>query len=151
MRWRTLSIELSHICLLQNEYRTVEKQGLNASGAYYEVPHWMHLSFVIYDRPEEKRVYLSGLEEKTAPLQTCSWLDAYNIGANGFLRPQKFPQSILDNQYSSPKKKITSRTSSFSVLGNRAATPGKAKLVQEQGQARQLISGRKFRDILGKI
>ncbi len=105
----------------------------------------MHLSFVIYDRPEEKRVYLSGLENKTAPVQRGHWLDSYNIGANGFLRPQEFEESTLDNQLLKSKKP---NTSSFSAAGNMAATPGKAKVVQEQGQARQLISGRKFTDIL---
>jgi len=98
----------------------------------------MHLSFVIYDRPEEKRVYLSGLEDKTTRVQTGHWLNAYDIGPNGFLRPHSTPGSPI----------LTPKTSSFSAAGNRAATPGKAKLVQEQGQARQLISGRKFRDIL---
>ena len=107
----------------------------------------MHLSFVTYDRPEEKRVYLSGLEEETTPVQANSWLDAYDIGANGFLRPQPFHQPEEPSQ-SSPVLKPQSPTSSFSAAGNKAATPGKAKLVQERGQARQLISGRNFRDIL---
>lgn len=111
----------------------------------YEVPHWMHLSFVIYDRPEEKQVYLSGLENKTAPVQTGHCLDAYDIGPNGFLRPHEFQESTLDSQLQNSK---TSNPSSFSAAGNMAATPGRAKLVQEQGQARQLISGRKFTDIL---
>ncbi len=105
----------------------------------------MHLSFVIYDRPEEKRVYLSGLENKTTRVQRGHWLDAYDIGANGFLRPQEVEESTLDSQPLTPKKP---NISSFSAAGNMAATPGKAKVVQEQGQARQLISGRKFTDIL---
>ena len=105
----------------------------------------MHLSFVIYDRPEEKRVYLRGLEDKTTRVKTNSWLDAYNIGANGFLRPQNFQQDPTTPGMRNLKPKPSS---SFSAVGNRAATPGKAKVVQEQGQARQLISGRKFRDIL---
>jgi hypothetical protein len=105
----------------------------------------MHLSFVIYDRPEEKRVYLRGLENKTTPVQTGHWLDSYDISANGFLRPHEYQESTLDSQLLNSKK---TNTSSFSAAGNMAATPGKAKLVQEQGQARQLISGRKFTDIL---
>lgn len=105
----------------------------------------MHLSFVIYDRPEEKRVYLSGLENKTTRVQTGHWLDAFDIGANGFLRPQEVEESTLDSQLLHSKMP---NTSSFSAAGNMAATPGKAKVVQEQGQARQLISGRKFTDIL---
>jgi len=102
----------------------------------------MHLSFVIYDRPEEKRVYLRGLENKTTPVHIGHWFYTYDRVANGFLRPYKFHESTLDSQH------ISSKNSSFSAAGNMAATPGKAKLVQEQGQARQLISGRKFTDIL---
>jgi hypothetical protein len=103
----------------------------------------MHLSFVEYDRPEEKRVYLSGLEDKAAPVQTSSWFDSYDVGANGFLRPHLYQQ---DAGPTNPPQK--SSASSFSAAGNKAATPGKAKVVQEHGQARQLISGRNFRDIL---
>jgi len=139
-------LHIAPFFLYNNEYRAAEKQGIDAGETYYEVPHWMHLSFVIYDRPEEKQVYLSGLEDKNTPLQSSSWLDAYDIRANGFLRPPKFRQNITQGTQSLNPK--TSMNSSFSAVGNRAATPGKAKLIQEQGQARQLISGRKFRDIL---
>lgn len=133
------------MCVLQNEYRTVETEGVDASETYYEVPHWMHLSFVEYDRPEEKRVYLSGLEDKAAPVQTSSWFDSYDIGANGFLRPHLYQQDATPTN--NELERIPS-VSSFSAAGNKAATPGKAKVVQEHGQARQLISGRNFRDIL---
>jgi hypothetical protein len=102
----------------------------------------MHLSFVGYDRPEEKRVYLSGLEDKSTPVQTSTWLDSYDIGANGFLRPYLFQREVP-----LPKPDLK-QMSSFSAAGNKAATPGRAKVVQEYGQARQLISGRNFRDIL---
>ena len=123
----------------------METQGADASEVYYEVPHWMHLSFVIYDRPEEKRVYLRGLENKTTRVQRGHWLDSFDVGANGFLRPHEFEGSTLGSQLQNASKP---NTSSFSAAGNMAATPGKAKVVQEQGQARQLILGRKFTDIL---
>jgi hypothetical protein len=105
----------------------------------------MHLSFVEYDRPEEKRVYLSGLEDRAAPVQTTSWFDFYDVGANGFLRPHLYQ---LDVTPTAIELERTPSVSSFSAAGNKAATPGKAKVVQEHGQARQLISGRNFRDIL---
>jgi hypothetical protein len=105
----------------------------------------MHLSFVTYDRPEERRVYLSGLEDKQKPIQTNSWLDGYDVGPNGFLRPHRYEQN---EPSTSPLLTSHSPRSSFSLAGNKAATPGKASLVQERGQARQLISGRNFRDIL---
>jgi hypothetical protein len=104
----------------------------------------MHLSFVTYDRPEEKRVYLRGLEATIAPVQASSWLDAYNLGPNGFAMPC-FQHN--ENLTTSGKKPRSPR-STFSAAGNMAATPGKAKVVQERGQARQLITGRNFRDIL---
>ena len=85
----------------------------------------MHLSFVIYDRPEEKRVYLSGLENKTTRVQRAHWLDSFDIGANGFLRPHEFEGSALDSQLQNSEKP---KMSSFSAAGNMAATPGKAKV-----------------------
>lgn len=103
----------------------------------------MHLSFVNYDRPEEKRVYLSGLEDEATPVPTSPWLNSYDIGANGFLRPHLFQRDVPPNT-----SDLKPNVSSFSAAGNKAATPGKAKVVQEHGQARQLISGRNFRDIL---
>ncbi|KAL3920504.1 MAG: hypothetical protein SGILL_003231 [Bacillariaceae sp.] len=136
-------LHIAPFFLYNNEYHVAESHGIDTGGKYYEVPHWMHLSFVTYDRPEEKKTYLSGLEDKKASVRNDVWLDGFHVGANGFLRPHnlnKF-ESNLSGASQSPR-------SSFSLVGNRAATPGKAKTVQEQGQARQLISGRSFRDIL---
>ena len=95
---------------------------------------------------EEKRVYLRGLEEdNSAPVQARNWLDSYELGPNGFAVP-RFRH--IDDITDSGKKAPSSPKSSFSAVGNQAATPGKAKVVQERGQARQLITGRNFRDIL---
>ena len=139
-------LHIAPFFLYNNEYRAAETQGVDTGGKYYEVPHWMHLSFVTYDRPEEKRVYLNGLEDNKAPVQNSSWLDNFDIGANGFLRPHNFQRTVVTT--AGPVPRNQSPRSSFSLAGNKAATPGKAKTVQEQGQARQLISGRNFRDIL---
>lgn len=124
----------------------METEGIDASSRHFEVPHYMHLSFVTYDRPEEKRVYLSGLEDKKTPVQTRSWLGDFDVGPNGFLKPQRSyrQDAAEDGKGAKPHSPL----SSFSLVGNKAATPGKARLVQERGQARQLISGRNFRDIL---
>jgi hypothetical protein len=106
----------------------------------------MHLSFVTYDRPEEKRLYLQGLEDdSSAPVQASSWLDSYELGPNGFAVPCF---QNIDNMLGPQNKPQHTTSSSFSAAGNKAATPGKAKAVQERGQARQLITGRNFRDIL---
>lgn len=104
----------------------------------------MHLSFVTYDRPEERRVYLSNLEDKRKPVQTHSWIEGFDVGPNGFLRPHL----IQEIQPSNHEVTARSPRSSFSLVGNKAATPGKASVVQERGHSRQLISGRNFRDIL---
>jgi hypothetical protein len=90
-------------------------------------------------------VYLSGLEDTHKPVQTSSWLDGFDVGPNGFLRPHRIQQN---EPSTGAEPKPHSPRSSFSLAGNKAATPGKASLVQERGQARQLISGRNFRDIL---
>lgn len=37
------------LCFHKNEYKTVESRGVDASETYYEIPHWMHLSFVSYE------------------------------------------------------------------------------------------------------
>lgn len=93
-------------------------------------------------------MYLSGLEDTSAPVLASSWLDSYEVGPNGFIRP-RFEQHDADVvTLPAPDQKAKSPKSSFSAVGNKAATPGKAKVVQGRGQARQLISGRNFRDIL---
>ena len=66
------------------------------------------------------------------------WLDSYEVRSNGFLRPRIDPDALGTDDSPAIKAK------SFSAIGNAAATPGKAKAIQE----RQLISGRDFRDIL---
>ncbi|KAG7347429.1 vacuolar membrane-associated protein [Nitzschia inconspicua] len=138
-------LHIAPFFLYNNDYRSHEGLGIDSNEKNFEVPHYMHLSFVTYDRPEERRVYLSGLEDKHKPVQTNSWLDGFDVGPNGFLRPHHIHQ--VEPSANSEVKPHSPR-SSFSLAGNKAATPGRASLVQERGQARQLISGRNFRDIL---
>ena len=105
---------------------------MDTNETYYEVPHWMHLSFVNYDREEKQKDGHSKPENSSNTASNL--LDPYEIGPNGFIRPKIDPDSL------SNVKEIKS----FSALGNMAATPGIAKLKHE----RQLISDRDFRDIL---
>lgn len=127
---------------LKNEFRTVETQGVDTSETYYEVPHWMHLSFVSYDREEHQLGDHIHHEDLVSPTVKQDGLDSFELGPNGFLRPKA--DAIVAHHTGSPTFKSKSPSSTFSALGNKAATPGKAKSQQE----RQLISGRDFRDIL---
>ena len=109
----------------------------------------MHLSFVNYDRedswPHEHGKQTTKKQGGNNPILQSNWLDSYEIAANGFLRPKIDPSSIrAKNPNGGASRMPKSPTSSFSALGNAAATPGKAKSPQQL----QLISGRDFRDIL---
>lgn len=101
----------------------------------------MHLSFISYDRDdgsdraEEKKD--SGTVGKNKVVR--SWLDTYEVASNGFLRPKVDAEGLIGGIHSE-------RASSFSAIGNAAATPVKAK--SKAKQERQLIEGREFRDIL---
>lgn len=127
---------------LKNEFRTVETQGVDTSETYYEVPHWMHLSFVSYDKEEHQLGDQIHHEDLASPAVKKDGLESFELGPNGFLRRK--PNAISVPGAGSPLFKAKSPSSTFSALGNKAATPGRARSQQE----RQLISGRDFRDIL---
>jgi hypothetical protein len=97
----------------------------------------MHLSFIDYDR-EENQLGIHR-EDMVSPTVKQTGLDSFSQGPNGFLR-----RKSDENNMGYPLFKPKAPSSTFSALGNKAATPGKAKSQQE----RQLISGRDFRDIL---
>lgn len=79
----------------------------------------------------------------TSPIVKHDALDSFEVGAHGFLKP-KGTASEGPAETGSPMFKPTAVPSTFSAIGNKAATPAKVKTKQE----RQLISGRDFRDIL---
>jgi hypothetical protein len=113
---------------------------VDTSETYYEVPHWMHLSFISYDREADNQGHHEKPKESSAEnrKKIGNWLDSHEVTSNSFLRPRIDPDALGTDD--SPGIEM----SSFSAIGNAAATPGKAKAAQE----RQLISGRDFRDIL---
>ena len=127
--------------LFKNEYRAVETRGVDTSETYYEVPHWMHLSFVQYDRDDFDDHDVDGGEDHLPIKSHIDALGTLEIGANGFLLPTR-SRNFSDSLF--PSDDRNQQKSFFSALGNAAATPGKAKITRE----RQLISGRNFRDIL---
>jgi hypothetical protein len=102
----------------------------------------MHLSFINYDREESHHNEEAKRQASGVNNLSQLWLDSFEVAANGVLRPRK--DTSLPHDPHSPTMKPKSPTSTFSALGNAAATPGKAKSTRE----RQLISGRNFRDIL---
>ena len=122
----------------------METRGVDASETYYEVPHWMHLSFVNYDRENHPH---KDEGQSTSGITNTSqlWLDSVEILANGMLRPRKDSRVILPSTQNSPNMKSKTLPSSFSALGNAAATPGKPASSTHE---RQLVSSRNFRDIL---
>jgi hypothetical protein len=130
---------------MQNEFRTVETRGVDTNESYYEVPHWMHLSFISYDREESQTGdHVEPANGASSKVLKNTGLDSYEVGPNGFLRPKPDPDSNDGKERISSLSKPKSPSSSFSAVGNIAATPVMAKSTQE----RQLISGRDFRDIL---
>ena len=87
----------------------------------------MHLSFISYDKDdgsdyeEEKKESGPVGNNKTIG----SWMDSYEVTSNGFLRPKvdiEGPIGGSDN----------GRASTFSAIGNAAATPVKAKSKQQK-------------------
>lgn len=46
--------------LSQNDVQAVETRGVDANEAYFEIPHWMHLSFVSYDNDRIEAMVQSG-------------------------------------------------------------------------------------------
>ena len=135
-------LHIAPFFLYNIENRNLETEGVDTSETYYEVPHWMHLSFVNYDR-EDNRPKEQGASSKAQNIRN-SWTDSYEIAAHGFLRPKVDQNLNEEKDASSPQLKASSPPTSFSAVGNAAATPGKTKSIRE----RQLISGRDFRDIL---
>ena len=111
---------------------------MDSSEAYYEVPHWMHLSFISYDSDDEHKS--EGEKKGDAGVTNLSqlWLETFEVTGNGLLRRRK--DSQYPHETNSPTTNVRS-PSTFSALGNVAATP-------RPTQERQLISGRNFRDIL---
>jgi hypothetical protein len=107
----------------------------------------MHLSFIHYDKDEHDYHGEDVLRENEVNNSRKPAPDPFEVAANGFLRPQSSNESSSGQlPPDDPRRPMHAMPpkSFFSALGNAAATPGKAKITRE----RQLISGRKFRDIL---
>ncbi|EEC45548.1 predicted protein [Phaeodactylum tricornutum CCAP 1055/1] len=133
-------LHIAPFFLYVNAYRSVGKTGIDAGESYYEVPHWMHLSFVSY--PSDSTIPGSAPEQHdTQVTSVSSFPYGMDVGPNGFLRSQPPVRSAGTRQDTSPLL----RPLSFSAHGNAAASPTKKKVLNQE---RHLIAGRDFYDIL---
>ena len=124
-----------------NDFKVVETDSVDTSESYFEVPHWMHLSFVGY----ESEVFVPGEytndEDDAKKAARVDENDTgLRVGANGFILSQNKPKKPITLPV--PSGKV-----SFTAEANAAASPPRPnseKVVQE----RQLIADRDFDDIL---
>jgi hypothetical protein len=125
--------------LYVNLYQDVDPENVDGSETFYEVPHWMNLSFASYDgdsdglgRPRRKSEFTH--ESNAVKSNNLS------VAPNGFLLPRPKEQIALQLN-SSPLL----RPKSFSVALNGTSSPKKPPHLTQE---RQLIAGRDFYDIL---
>ena len=122
--------------LYVNDFQTVESEGVDFGGTYFEVPHWMHLSFVSYDKEDTNLREPENDQRNTRPLSSVAFVDGRAIMANGF---------ILHT--STMKEEGRPGTSPMLRSTPRHAVSPEKKHKQPTG-GRQLIAGRDFNDIL---
>ncbi|GAX20970.1 hypothetical protein FisN_1Lh364 [Fistulifera solaris] len=125
--------------LYVNLYQDVDPESVDGSGTFYEVPHWMNLSFASYDGDSDA---LGRPRQKTEFTHDSSAVRPTNLSVapNGFLLPRPKEEVALQLN-SSPLL----RPKSFSVALNGTSSPRKPPHLTQE---RQLIAGRDFYDIL---
>ena len=135
-------LHIAPFFLYVNVYKSVENDGVDVSESYFEVPHWMHLSFLSY---ESDSTVPGGSRENVRKDDLKGHLNhaGLEIGANGFLLSRNVDKPFDPSSESSP---LLRSAGSFSRRGNAAASPKKKQ--KPLTQERQLIAGRDFRDIL---
>jgi len=127
-----------------NSHQSAETEGVDSQEQFYEVPHWMHLSFVSYESNETvfaNHVHDLGASEEMKKIAISA--PQLEIGANGFLCPK--PGSGSSEAAAADASPLLGPTS-FSARGNAAASP--VRKAKDFSNERQLITGRDFRDIL---
>lgn len=121
-----------------NLYELAGTEDVDAAETYYEVPHWMNLSFASYDSDGIKTD--GSRNQDPWDRDDCIINSAgLLVGSNGFLLPRQ--NETAHEKSRSPQL----RPKSFSAQGNAAASPKKQS---QLAQTRQLIAGREFLDIL---
>jgi hypothetical protein len=135
-------LHIAPFFLYVNDKQSVETDGVDAAGTYYEVPHWMHLSFVSYESDDAFPGERDGNDMKEDP-ECRNIPTGFKVAPNGFLLPANSGGNAVASCHVSPALRPTP---SFSLRGNVAASP--FKMPKPLTQERQLISGRDFQDIL---
>lgn len=140
-------LHIAPFFLYVNDYQSVETDGVDAGETYYEVPHWMHLSFVRYKSDNPLNGDQKGNDTKESP--KCRNIPTgFEVAPNGFLLPANGGRNAAASGgvTALTESPALRPTPSFSLRGNVAASP--AKMPNTLTQERQLISGRDFQDIL---
>jgi len=135
-------LHIAPFFLYVNDYQSVETDGIDVGETYYEVPHWMHLSFVSYESDNALLGDRSSSGEAKPDPRSRIISTGLDVAPNGFLLPassERSPATFEPSPSLGPAP-------SFSLVGNAAASP--IKKSKALTQERQLISGRDFRDIL---
>lgn len=136
-------LHIAPFFLYTRAFSSVDEEGANDEYAYYEVPHWMHLSFTSYD--SDTLVSEPGFPKKAAkPLVDEGPASTISVAANGFFLPEI--QARQEQISESSSVALVDPTKSFTPLANIAASP-KPNESQSRHQ-RALIEGRDFQDIL---
>lgn len=137
------TLHIAPFFLYKNVHQSAEMEDVTTQEQYYEVPHWMHLSFVSYESDDAVFVdHLYEDEKKKRERKLVTNQAGMEIVANGFLLPRAADSIGEVDTHASPLLHPTS----FTARGNAAASP--ARKSKAGSSERQLIDGRDFRDIL---
>ena len=139
-------LHIAPFFLYVNDYQSVEIEGVDASGTYYEVPHWMHLSFVSYaddasalhgHRSTQTTINIHAQEKRVIPFRN---IGGRLVAANGFI----LSGPLVDEHDGKVTINTPLHSKTFSAQGNSAASPK----IKQHSQERQLIADREIQDIL---
>jgi hypothetical protein len=130
------ALHIAPFFLYKNVDKSVDMNDVDSQEQYFEVPHWMHLSFVSYN--SDKSIFSSNqienIQKADGPL--LSNLERLEIRSNGFLLPRVFANEPNSEPVASHLLHPSLATSAASLKSFRFSSE------------RQLIAGRDFRDIL---
>lgn len=121
--------------LYVNDRSPEDGGSLDFGGLFYEVPHWMHLSFVSYNS-EERLIAVADRNESKKETPCLIEIDGRPLLANGFMLPRVIDVSAQESRGTSP------------LLRPMTGPISPVKQTKIVSQARQLITGRDFNDIL---
>jgi len=124
--------------LYVRDLQSVDTEGVDFAGTYYESPHWMHLSFVSYgtDKEVAGEPILSDSRQNQTVLHVTD-IDGRPVMPNGFLLPGVFRVPTQANSGLTP--------TFFSSQRGGASPATRSNVLTQQ---RQMISDRDFTDIL---